>query len=109
MSGKSSQAKGRRGEYELSKIFNTYGIDARPGEALNFGTEPDVVGVTGIHIECKRVEKLNLFKAIQQSVRDSKKFHDGLPCVFHRKNRTGWLVTMPLSDWMKLYNAAMRR
>ena len=26
-----------------------------------------------------------------------------MPVVMHRKNRKEWLVTMPLDDWMKLY------
>lgn len=26
-----------------------------------------------------------------------------LPAVFHRRDRCGWLVTMQLSDWIKIY------
>ena len=62
----------------------------------------DVVGLDYIHIECKRVQNLNLYDAIEQSERDSK---DGQsPAVFHRKNNKKWLVTMKLDDWIKLYN-----
>lgn len=63
----------------------------------------DVVGLEGIHIECKRVEKLNLDKAIEQSKRDAKEGE--IPAVFHRKNRQEWQVTLSLDDFMKLYNA----
>ena len=62
----------------------------------------DVVGLDYIHIECKRVERLDLYGAMYQSYRDSKKGQ--LPAVFHRKNRGNWLVTMKLDDWIKLYN-----
>ena len=34
-------------------------------------------------------------------VRDSRAGE--LPAVFHRKNNFGWLVTMPLADFMRLY------
>lgn len=98
-----SQRKGRGGEIELSKILNDNGIPAAPGNAMNFGTVPDVVGVEGIHVEVKRVEKLNVHEAMNQSIRDAEKFGDGLPALFHRRNRSQWLVTMQLDDWLKLY------
>lgn len=97
-----SQRKGRQGEIELSKILNEYGIPAKPGTALNFGTVPDIVGIDGIHAEVKRVEKLNVSKAMKQAIRDSEKF-GGLPALFHRRNREEWLVTMTLEDWVRLY------
>lgn len=62
----------------------------------------DVVGLDYIHIECKRVEKLNLEEALEQAKRDSKKGQ--LPAVFHRKNNKKWKVTMELEDWIQLYN-----
>ena len=61
----------------------------------------DVVGLPGIHIECKRVEKLNIYDAVEQSKNDARTGE--MPVVMHRKNRKEWLVTMPLDDWMKLY------
>lgn len=69
---------------------------------------PDVSGLPGIHIECKRVEALNIHKAyFEQAVRDAagKK----MPAVFHRRNREPWLVTMSLDDWMELYKAWLKR
>ena len=73
------------------------------GGSLTFGTVPDLVGLPGVHIECKRVEKLNLYAAMEQAQRDADRFQDGAPCVFHRRNRKPWLVTMQLTDWMELY------
>lgn len=98
-----SQRKGRGGEIELSKILNNHGIPAQPGNPLNFGKVPDVIGVDGIHVEVKRVEKLNVGEAMKQAIRDSEKFGDGMPALFHRRNRQPWLVTMRLDDWLKLY------
>ena len=62
----------------------------------------DVVGLDYIHIECKRVQNLNLYDAMEQSKRDSKEGQS--PAVFHRKNNKKWLVTMELDDWIKIYN-----
>ena len=34
---------------------------------------------------------------------DAGKTTGNLPTVFHRKNNTGWKVTMDAADWFKLY------
>ena len=101
--GIKSQRKGRSGELELVRVLNDNGIPARPGDPVSYGSTPDVVGVPGIHTEVKRVERLNIHEAMAQAVRDSKKFGDGLPAVFHRRNRREWLVTMTLADWIRIY------
>lgn len=98
-----SRDKGKRGELELSKKLREYGYNCRRGQQFSGANgDADVVGLTGIHIECKRVEKLNIYDAIDQSKRDAKQYE--LPAVFHRKNDCDWLVTMRLEDWVKLYN-----
>lgn len=101
--GKNQQRKGRAGELELVKVLNSHGIQAEPGQPVSYGATPDIVGVTGIHVEVKRVEKLNVLEAMNQSIRDSEKFGDGLPALFHRRNRSPWLVTMRLEEWLELY------
>ena len=75
-----------------------------PGRAQSYGEEPDLSGLPGVHIECKRVERLN----VSQAVRDAEKFQDGAPTVFHRRNREGWLVTMQLSDWLGLFKNSQK-
>lgn len=105
MSGKTSQRKGRNGELEICRIFREHGIDAQPGQAVSFGSTPDVLNIPGIHPEIKRVERLNVPEAMSQAVRDSAKFGDGAPVLFHRKNRQGWLCTMRLEDWLLLYRS----
>ena len=101
-----SQRKGRRGELELAEVLRAFGYDVRPAEAVNFGTIPDLIGLPGIHIECKRNEHLNLSEAMKQAEKDSQRFQDGCPAVFHRKNRERWLVTMMVSDFMKIYTSS---
>jgi len=97
-----SKDKGCRGERELARILQSYGYDTHRGQQFKGGADsPDVYGLPGIHIECKRVEKLNIENAMAQSIRDSE--GKAMPAVFHRKNRSEWLVTMRMTDWMKLY------
>lgn len=97
-----SREKGRKGEIELAHRLRDYGYDARRGQQFcGIYGDPDVLGLPGIHIECKRVEKLNLYDAMAQSKRDARS--NEMPCVFHRKNRSEWLVTMRFEDWMTLY------
>ena len=104
--GRKSQAKGRAGELELSRILQGYGYPVEPGQAVSFGSTPDLTGLPGIHIECKRAQQQSLYAWIDQARRDADKFHDGLPVVFWRKNRCPWLVVMDLRDWVNLYNRA---
>lgn len=101
--GRASQRKGRAGELELARLLRGYGYDVQPGQAVSYGATPDLVGLSGVHIECKRNERLNVPEAMAQAVRDADRFRDGAPAVFHRRNRSGWLVTMRLPDWMKMY------
>lgn len=98
-----SKAKGARGERELASKLKEYGYDCRRGQQYcGANGDADVVGLPGIHIECKRVEHLNIYDAISQAKHDKK--DDELPAVFHRKNESKWLVTMELDDWMQIFN-----
>lgn len=92
--------KGKNGERQLSHELQKYGYESRRGQQYNGLEGEDVVGLPDIHIECKRVERLNIDDAMKQSINDA---NDKLPVVMHRKNRKSWLVTMTLDDWMKLY------
>lgn len=108
MSGRSSQAKGRRGEDELANILRGYGYDVQRGGSLTFGEVPDLRGLPGIHCEVKRHERLNVWEALEQAERDSKRF-GGRPALFFRRNRSPWFVAMSLPDWMTMYAAFARK
>lgn len=103
--GTKSQRKGRAGELELARILQAHGYDVSPGIPVSYGQTPDLVGLPGVHIECKRVERLNVPEAMEQAAHDADFFRDGAPAVFHRRNRSPWLVTMRLEDWLSLYGS----
>ena len=107
MSGRKSQRKGRGAELELARLLQEHGFSVQPGAAVSYGATPDLVGLPGIHIECKRNERLNIHAAMAQAERDADHFRDGLPVVFHRRNRSNWMVTMRLDDWISLYDKAI--
>lgn len=110
-----SRAKGKAGELELAKILReTYGFeDARRSQQFSGKQgDADVVGLPHLHLEVKRNERLNIYDAYEQSVRDAKaenefKQREAIPTVFHRKNHKPWLVTMGLEDFIKMYRSAM--
>ena len=97
-----SRQKGAKGERELASKLKDYGYNTRRGQQYNGLEGEDVVGLDYIHIECKRVERLNLEEAMLQAKKDAAT--EQMPTVFHRKNNQKWLVTMELDDWIKLYN-----
>lgn len=101
--GRPSQRKGREAERELASILLSYGYEAEPGAPMNYGTEADVHGLPGIHIEVKRCERLNLPAWIEQAERDALRMQDGAPVVVFRQNREPWRVCLRLSDFMKYY------
>lgn len=97
-----SREKGKKGERELAHVLSEYGYDCRRGQQFNGLDGEDVVGLGYIHIECKRVQALNLDDAMEQAKRDAK--DNQIPAVFHRKNNKKWKVTMELDTWIKMYN-----
>ena len=97
-----SRRKGKKGELSLARKLREYGYDCRRSvQYCGANGDADVVGLPGIHIECKRVERLNLTEAMHQAERDARPGE--LPAVFHRRNGEHWLVTMPLEKWIEIY------
>lgn len=96
-----SRQKGARGERELAEKLREYGYEARRGQQFSGANgDADVVGLPGYHIECKRVERLNIEEAMAQSVRDAREGET--PIVCHRRDRKEWLVTIRLKDFMEV-------
>ena len=100
-----SREKGKRAELEVAHILKEYGFtdSRRSQQYAGINSDADVVGLPGVHIEVKHVEKLNLDKAMEQSCRDAKA--DEIPVVIHRKNRGKWNITMSLESFLeRFYN-----
>lgn len=94
--------KGAAGERELANKFKEYGFSARRTQQFcGAAGDADILctELSEYHIECKRVEKLNIDKAMEQALRDCK---DNTPICAHRRNQKAWLVTMYLEDWVNL-------
>lgn len=109
---KNSREKGAAGERELANILKDYGYKTRRGQQYcGSNGDADVVGLPGIHIECKRVEKFTLKelnKAMEQSINDAK--DDEIPVVIHRKNfERDWKVTIRIHDLVSVYRGSMEK
>lgn len=96
-----SNQKGKRGEREFAALCRANGYDCRRGQQYSGIEERGRrLGLPNIHIEVKRVEKLNIHNAMDQSIRDAS---EKLPIVAHRRNDCAWLITMPVEAWFELY------
>ena len=98
-----SREKGKRFEREVAKKLRENGYtDARRGQQYcGANGDADVVGLPYIHIECKAVEKLNLYDAMDQAKADAKGIEE--PVVIHKKNNKPVLVTMEFDTFMRMY------
>ena len=95
-----SRAKGARGERELANILKEHGYDARRGQQFcGANGDADVIGLPGYHIECKRTERLEAYKFMEQSSFDAREGE--IPLVIYRKNGGEWLVIEKLKDWLE--------
>jgi Holliday junction resolvase len=97
-----SRAKGANGERELAKKLRDFGFSARRGQQFSGGADsPDVVcEELPFHWEVKRVDRLNIEDAMQQSERDCGEFK--IPIVAHRRNNEEWKVTIRLDEFLSL-------
>ena len=97
-----SKAKGARFERHLASRLREYGYDARRGQQYcGANGDADVVGLPHLHIEAKHVERLNLYDAMAQSIRDARSGE--IPVVMHKKNKTDILVSLMFDDFMQMY------
>ena len=95
--GKMSKRKGAFGEREAARALNElFGWDAHRGRQYRGGEDsPDVAGLPpGLHVEVKRVERLQLWPALEQAREDAGP--EGCPVVMHRPNRRPWVLIIEL-------------
>lgn len=92
MSTINSRTKGKMGELELAQLLRTQGhLEARRGQQYcGLDGNADVIGVKGIHIECKRQEKIFDEMWMKQAEDDARKGE--IPVVIYRRNREQWKV-----------------
>lgn len=103
--GKMSREKGKRFEREVANWLKSHGFNCRRGQQYcGANGDADVVGLPGIHIECKHVERLNVYDAMSQAIRDAK--DNEKPVVIMRKNNCEKLVIMRADDWIEQYREA---
>lgn len=99
-----ARAKGQRGERHWRDQLREAGfIKARRGQQhAGSPDSPDVQcpELPSVHFEVKAVEALNIWKAMEQAQRDAGT--EKIPVVAHKRNRSGWLVTMRAEDWLNL-------
>lgn len=104
--GKSSKARGKRGELSLVHALRDAGFTEarRTAQYCGKAGTSDVVGIEGLHVEVKNQERLNIWSALSQSQRDTEADGKGdIPAVFFKRNRSGWYVALPLPNFIKLY------
>jgi Holliday junction resolvase len=108
-----SREKGKRGERAWRDELRANGYAARRGQQFSGSAEsPDVVcdSLPWIHFEVKAVERLNVYEAMEQAVRDCEiaigigKWRIVLkaPILAHRRNFHRWLVTMEASTFFRI-------
>ena len=96
-----SKKKGARFERAIANLLTEWGYPAhRSQQFCGANGDADVTCPDfPFTVECKHVEKLNLYKAFEVAVRDS---IEKPPCVIHTKNRQDTLITMKLEDFLKI-------
>ena len=105
-----SRQKGKRGELDLAKALKEnfgWASARRSQQFCGDAGDSDLIAEEAptLFIECKLVQNLNLHKAMDLAVEQA----GGMtPAVFHRKDRTGWLVTVRIED-MKAFVSLMEK
>lgn len=111
MAGKriNSKRKGKVGELEAAKRLRELGFsNVRRSQQYCGAGASDLLGIDGMNIEVKRTEKLNLYEAIEQAVKDAESMGVEIPVVMYRRNRKGWLMIMRDEDWAKLAHVYLK-
>jgi Holliday junction resolvase len=102
--GRYSREKGKRFERTVASLLKQQGIDAsRTAQHCGkTGQAPDVIGLAGIHIECKSQEKMRLYEWMDQAIEDSSGTGN-VPVVIHKASNKPILVSMRFDDFLNLY------
>ena len=102
MSGRRSRNKGKTGERELAKrLQQLLKVDAhRSQQYCGAAGDSDISGVPGIHVECKRQERAQIYPWMEQATGDC--IAGDVPVICHRQNGKQWLLICELVDLVSL-------
>ncbi len=111
--GKGRRNKGLAGEREGRDYLKEQGFPEATrglGQSRGGGKEAaDCLNVGDLHVEVKRVEKLNIHAALAQAERDTREATLGrTPIVLHRRNKDVWKVTLLADDFFSIYRDCQR-
>lgn len=100
MSPINSRSKGKRAELALCRILSETWPEA--GRNLDqFGDKKmDVINTPGTHWQCKHVEKLNIWAALEQAITEASS--TDLPVVAFKRNRSAWYGALELDELISL-------
>jgi len=102
--------KGNKGERDWRDVLNSTfgvkyartplsgGLDIR-GDIRRTYKSPKSIA-DEFHWEVKRVEKLNIHRALQQAIRDCRP--PLIPCVVFRRNNEDWRITVLAEDFLNM-------
>ena len=103
-----SRSKGKRGELDFAKYLvrqleghtvNGEQVVARRGQQFRGGQDkPDVITNVPRHFEVKRTERLRMYEAVEQAVRDG----GDKAVVAHKANHKPWLCIMMMDQFLEL-------
>lgn len=99
-----SRQKGARCERELAQVLKEvmgWELCRRSQQFCGAGETADLLvpEVPGLFIESKAVEKLSIHPVMERAVQEA---GTKLAVVCHKKNRTQWLITLPLASLPRL-------
>jgi hypothetical protein len=102
-SGNTSRDKGAEFEREVVSILRAAGwpLAERTSNGRVQSARGDIAGgPPGVHIECKRQERLNVPKTFDQVLRDANPLD--IPVMVHRPSRHAIMATLPLEELLPL-------
>jgi Holliday junction resolvase len=101
--GKAERAKGAEAEREVARILTAAGFPASRNARNGLSAEDVSHQIPGVWLEVKRRERLNVSEAMNQARAGAAAGQ--VPMIVHRRSREPWLVTLPLTDLLKMMEA----
>ena len=108
MKAASAKQKGRRLQQEVVTQLHKYAPELRKGDirSTSMGAggvdvllSPAAREIYNFDIECKNVEKLNIWKAMEQAVNNQ---DEGLPVVIFSRNKAKTYIALEFEEFLKI-------